>query len=90
MHKNSRIIAMTKHLTAEKERLWVHQRVRSAVTHQLVYWNPLKAKNKDDILDLLAYAYKIVAEYGHDLLNPFEMLEQPVSSSFSDTLQLAF
>jgi hypothetical protein len=55
-----------------------------------VYWNPLKAKNKDDILDLLAYAYKIVAEYGHDLLNPFEMLEQPVSSSFSDTLQLAF
>jgi hypothetical protein len=90
MHKNSRIIAMAKQLTAERARLWIHPGVRSAVIHQLVYWNPLKSKNKDDILDLLAYAYKVVAEYGHTLLNPFEMLESTTSSSFSNTLQLSF
>jgi hypothetical protein len=90
MHKNSRIIAMTKHLTATKDRLWVHPSVRTAVVHQLVYWNPLKSKNRDDILDLLAYAYKVLAEYGYGLLNPFEMLESHSTSSFSDTLQIAF
>ena len=89
-HKNSRIIAMTKQLTAKKARLWVHPQVRSAAVHQLIYWNPLKAKNKDDILDLLAYAYKVIAENGVALLNPFEMMETGNTSSFSEELAITF
>lgn len=88
--KNSRIIAAAKQLTAEKERIWLHPRVRSQVVHQFVYWNPLKTNNKDDILDLLAYAYKVILEYGAALLNPLEMLESTASSSFGNTLNLAF
>lgn len=90
IHKNSRIIAMTKQLTATKERLFVHPEVRSQVVHQLIYWNPLKTKNKDDILDLLAYAYKVVLLYGVALLSPFEMIEDATKSAFSDDLALEF
>lgn len=89
-HKNSRIIAMTKQLTAQKGRIWVRASVRSAVVHQLIYWNPLKKKNKDDILDILAYAYRVINQYGVVLLSPFEMLESISTSTFSEDLQLAF
>lgn len=90
MHKNSRILEAAKNLTAQKGRIWLHPRVYSQVVHQFVYWNPLKVNNKDDILDLLGYAYKIIAENGHILLNPFEMLESTNTASFSDTLALTF
>ena len=92
--KNSRILAMAKQLTASAARIWVHPSLRSLVVHQLIYWNPLRTKNKDEILDLLAYAYKVIAMYGMDLLSPFELLDEHSNSSFSEgpdaTLQLAF
>jgi hypothetical protein len=92
--KNSRILSMMKHLTAKQARLWVVPTVRSLVVHQLIYWNPLRQSNKDDILDILAYAYLVLAEYGMDLLLPFEFLDDAPTSSFSQgqdaALQLAF
>lgn len=92
--KNARIIAMAKSLTAQKDRIWVRKAVRSLVVHQLVYWNPLKTKNKDDALDILAYAKKVIIEFGVLLLSPFEMIEEPTKSAFSEdeesTLQLEF
>lgn len=88
--KNSRILAMTKQLTASSNRIWIQADLRSQVVHQLIYWNPLKKKNKDDIIDILAYAYKIIVEYGVILLNPFELLDTESKAAFSDDLQLEF
>lgn len=72
--KNSRIIEGLKQLTAQpkegaviKGRIFLHPEVRSSVTHQIVYWNPLKRDNKDDILDLMGYAYRVINTY-HTLL----------------------
>jgi hypothetical protein len=92
--KNSRILAMVKQLTATASRIWVRSTLRSAVIHQLIYWNPLKKNNKDDILDIIAYAPKVMVEHGTDLLSIWEMAEVAGSSSFSEgsdaALQLAF
>jgi hypothetical protein len=88
--KNPRIIAMLKQLTAEKERIWIHPCVRAFVTHQITYFDPMKINNKDDVLDILAYLYKVIAKYGHQLLKPLDMAFQEVEAAFSEDLQLGF
>lgn len=88
--KNSRILAMTKSLTATSNRIWLHKDLRSIVVHQLIYWNPLKTHNKDDVIDILAYAQKIIIEHGIILLNPFELLDDGPKAAFSDDLALEF
>jgi hypothetical protein len=88
--KNPRIIAMFKQLTAAKDRIWLHPRVRAMVTHQITYFDPLKTNNKDDILDILAYFYKVIAMHGYALMKPFEMQMVETSASFSDDLELEF
>lgn len=59
--KNARITDMLKLLTAGE--LIVHARVKSAVMNQIANWNPLKRNNTDGILDLLAYAPRVLELY---------------------------
>ena len=47
-------------------------------------------KNKDDILDILAYCYKVIAKYRWDIRLALEMILDETESSFSDTLQVDF
>jgi hypothetical protein len=87
--KTSRIINSLKLLVATGKLLMLHPRVKSAVIHQIVHYNPLKAKNIDDILDLLSYGHPAIQQYGIQLLKPFEIQNQS-TASFSDTLEIAF
>lgn len=60
MLKNARIVAMFKLLLSGK--ILLHKDVRSQVIDQITQFNPLKTNNKDDILDVLAYIYKVMEE----------------------------
>lgn len=88
-NKSSRIINALKLLTAEARPLQIHPRVKSQVLHQIVHWNPIKTKNQDDVLDLLAYAYPAIQQFGIMLLKPFE-LQTASTASFANDLELAF
>ena len=61
--KNSRILEALRQINAAE--LLVHPEVRSKVVFQASHWNPLKRDNIDNILDLLAYAQKMMNLYGH-------------------------
>ena len=87
--KNSRIINALKLLTAEQSTLQIHPEIKSQVVHQIVHWNPLRNRNQDDILDILAYAYPAIHEFGMQLLRPFE-INDLTQSAFAEDLQLAF
>lgn len=60
--KNARITDMLKTLTSGG--LILHPSVKSLVMHQIANWNPLKRDNVDGLLDLLAYAPRVVDIYG--------------------------
>lgn len=62
MQKNARISAMLKLVLTGK--LILHKAVRSAFIYQTTQWNPLKSKNKDEILDVAAYIYKVMEVHG--------------------------
>lgn len=91
MMKNARIRDALKLLLAGK--LLLHRDVRSAAIYQITQWNPLKTNNKDDILDVLAYAPKVLNLYPAELL--LDVLDEALDenwpeASFSDDLQLDF
>lgn len=88
--KIPRIIAMLKQLTAEKERIFLRPSVRSLVTHQITYFDPLKLNNKDDVLDILAYLWKVMRKYPDKILRPWDMIETESKAAFSDDLELEF
>lgn len=90
--KSSRILDAAKQLTAKKPgtRLWIHPQVRSLVVHEFMYWDPLKTKNKDNVLDLLAHAWKVINLYGPQLLIAFEQAQNAVAAAFSDDIAPAF
>jgi hypothetical protein len=90
MAKNSRIAGMLKQLVAAKQRVWVHLAVRSLIIHQITYFDMTRRDNKDDILDIMAYFYMVIQKYGQELLLAFENMQEPVTASFSDDLQLEF
>lgn len=87
--KVSRIITALKQLTAQSGELMLHPDVKSLIIHQIVHFNPLRTKNVDDALDILAYAYPTLKQFGILLLKPFELPETS-TASFADTLELAF
>lgn len=60
--KNSRITDMLKGLMTGE--VVIHPSIRNLVTNQIANWNPLKRDNQDNILDLLAYAPKVLELYG--------------------------
>lgn len=87
--KNASIITALKQLTATPPDIYVTRKVRSRVVHQVVHFNPLKTNNRDDILDLLAYAYPVIQQHGSQLLKPWAA-GPAISASFEDTLELSF
>ena len=87
--KTSRIINALKMLTADKRQLAIHERVKSQVVYQTVHFNPLKTRNADDILDLLAYPHQVIQEFGPQLARAINM-EPNVTATFSEDMNLAF
>lgn len=63
--KNSRILDMFKGLIAKE--IYYHPSTKGPVNLQITQFNPLVTKNVDGILDLLTYAPRVVAEFGHML-----------------------
>jgi hypothetical protein len=61
-NKNARILEMFKSYQAGD--LYVHTDCRLQVHSQIIDFNPMRRDNSDDILDLLAYAPRVVDEYG--------------------------
>lgn len=84
--KNARIIEMLKKLTAQKDRIWVHREARSQVTHQITYFDPLRINNVDDILDIMAYFYRVILRHGPLLLKAFNMETERTEAAFTEDL----
>jgi len=61
--KASRILGMFKSMLAGE--IQIHPNVKAEVSLQISTFNPLVKDNTDGILDLLAYAPRIVSEFGH-------------------------
>lgn len=89
-NKNSQIIASLKDLVADEIQL--HEAVRSQVVNQITHFNPLKTNNKDDILDVIRYMRKVMADYPWKIQRPL-LTSAEVSTSvsaFTDTLAISF
>lgn len=66
--KNARIRGMLQLLIPDRDsvtKLYLGKHVRSRVCHQIINFNPQKTDNVDDLLDILAYIYQVIDEYGH-------------------------
>lgn len=91
MQKNARIRDMLKELLSGN--LMLHKDVRASVIYQITQWNPLKTNNKDDILDVCAYARKVVSLHADlvplMIVDGFQTTDLP-EATFSDSLELAF
>lgn len=72
--KNSRINSGIKAMQTRE--IYLHPSVRSLVQRQIADWNPLKRDNKDDILDAVSNAPKVVAEYQYDILAKSNLIVQ--------------
>lgn len=80
--KNSRILSMFKQLMSGE--IFIDDEVRAEVFLQIMQFNPLRRDNIDDVLDLLAYASKVLEMYGEfvvslTIIQSQEMLAIPVS-----------
>lgn len=64
--KNHRILSMFKQLPAAE--IEIHPEVFAEVSVEILGFNPLKTDNTDNILDLLAYASRCVAEFGQHMI----------------------
>lgn len=69
--KNARILAMFKEYQTGE--VIVHSDLRAEVHAQMVTFNSLKDNNTDDILDLLTYAPRVLAEFGEFVVNIGEL-----------------
>jgi hypothetical protein len=88
--KSSRILQLFKQMTAAIERVWVHQDARTELLHEAVYYDPLKTKNKDDVLDIAAYMQKVIVKFKWEILIAIDMLADHSSSSHEADLALPF
>lgn len=77
--KNSRITDMLKNLTSGE--IIIHPSIKSAVTHQISNWNPLKRDNTDNILDLLAYMPRVLELYGELLATDTDLEMQEANAA---------
>lgn len=87
MSKNSRILAMFKQLvpskldtTSQIPDIVIHPDVKAHVTSRIVEFNPLHKNNTDNVLDLLTYAPRVIAEFGHLIA-----VNDPLADSVMDT-----
>ncbi len=70
--KNSRILSMFKQLVpssldsaSSTPDILIHPEVKAHVTGRITQFNPLTRNNTDNVLDLLTYAPRVVAEFGN-------------------------
>ena len=63
--KNSRIVTGLKALGAGE--IVLHRSCKSLVQNQIANWNPLKRDNVDDLIDVIAYAPKVISEHATEL-----------------------
>lgn len=77
--KNSRILQMLKSLTTGA--LGASKDTYPLIAAQVRAWNPHARNNLDDILDTMAYAEKVMVEYGANLI-----LEGSIATSMSPQL----
>jgi hypothetical protein len=70
--KNARITDMLKAASAGE--IVAHKNVKAKVMNQIVNWNPLKRDNVDGILDLLAYAPRVIELYAPLISTDSEIL----------------
>ena len=87
--KNARILTALKQLTLDTPDIYVHPQVRSKLIHEIVQFNPLKTDNTDDILDIVAYTWPAIHQFGAVLLRPFD-LPPPGTASFYEQLETSF
>ena len=87
MRKNSRILAMFKQLvpskldtTSQIPDIVIHPDVKAHVTSRIVEFNPLHKNNTDNVLDLLTYAPRVIAEFGQLIA-----VNDPLADSVMDT-----
>lgn len=96
MQKNARIRDGLKMLIPQgpekKVKIYLHADVRAAVIYQISQWNPLKTANKDELLDIIAYVYKVIEihEAWIPLLISTEETSTMPEASHPGTLELAF
>lgn len=89
--KNSRILTMFKQLTGGangEPEIYLHPRVRARVLDQAKNFNRLKTDNRDNVLDLLTYAPRILSEFAHLIENNTIEMEQGAwtQDTFTDSL----
>lgn len=65
--KNSRILTMFKSLSSGE--VFLSPEVQDEVFLEILQFNPLKTNNKDNILDLLTYAPKVLEQFGEYIVN---------------------
>ncbi len=80
MQKNSRISAGLKMLLSGK--ILLHKAARSACIYQITQWDPLKTKNKDELLDIIAYIYDVIEKHA-------EHIPLLISDEFAGTMEKA-
>ena len=76
--KNSRILNMFKGLQSGE--IFVAPECKSEVFIQIMQWNPMRRDNADDILDLLAYAPKVLEMYGEYVVAWNQIIQQDNSN----------
>lgn len=90
MAKNARIRDGLKLLLSGD--MYLHRTVRAEAIYQITQWNPLKTNNVDDVLDLLAYAPKVLKLYPSliPIMTDEGYVEALPPGSFSEDLNLGF
>lgn len=96
MQKNARIRDGLKMLIPQAPsphpKIYLHKNCRNAVIYQISQWNPLKTNNKDELLDIMAYIYKVMELHSEHL--PLLITSQETSTipdaSHTGDLALAF
>ena len=91
--KNSRILEMFKQLIPAKNviagpaqpDIVLHPEVKAQVTDEIIGFNPLKNNNRDNILDCLTYAPRVMAEFGHMIAINNHELVMDVDARVVDT-----
>lgn len=76
--KNSRILSMFKSLAAGE--IFISPACRSTAFLQIMQFNPMRRDNTDDILDLLAYAPKVLEMYAEFVVSMNVIVQQESSS----------
>lgn len=66
---------------AEKPSIYVKEEVRPIIINEIIKFNPSKKNNQDTCLDLLTFCKKVIEQYQHLMLMPYEAEMQMVAGA---------